>query len=82
MPPYVKKRSFSTAPEGIDFSSREMYNDKKRRGYGGIGRRARFRFLWQHRAGSSPVTRTIKADSIIEILSALIFYKQSAGNRT
>ena len=43
MPPYVKERSFSTAPEGIDFSSREMYNDKKRRGYGGIGRRARFR---------------------------------------
>ena len=29
MPPYVKERSFSTAPEGIDFSSREMYNDKK-----------------------------------------------------
>ena len=43
MPPYVKEMSFSTTPEGIDFSSREMYNDKKRRGYGGIGRRARFR---------------------------------------
>ena len=27
-------------------------------GYGGIGRRAGFRFLWQHRAGSSPVSRT------------------------
>ena len=28
-------------------------------GCGGIGRRARFRFWWLHRAGSSPVTRTI-----------------------
>ena len=28
-------------------------------GRGGIGRRARFRFWWQPRAGSSPVTRTI-----------------------
>ena len=28
------------------------------RGYGGIGRRARFRFWCPRRAGSSPVTRT------------------------
>ena len=28
-------------------------------GCGGIGRRARFRFWWHPRAGSSPVTRTI-----------------------
>ena len=30
------------------------------RGYGGIGRRARFRFWCPRRAGSSPVTRTNK----------------------
>ena len=30
------------------------------RGYGGIGRRARFRFWCPRRAGSSPVTRTSK----------------------
>ena len=36
--------------------------DNVARGYGGIGRRVRFRFLWpQGRAGSSPVIRTIKA---------------------
>ena len=30
------------------------------RGYGGIGRRVRFRFLWgQLREGSSPFTRTM-----------------------
>lgn len=34
-------------------------------GYGGIGRRVRFRFLWpQGRAGSNPVIRTIKAVEI------------------
>ena len=31
------------------------------RGYGGIGRRARFRILCPGRAGSSPVTRTISS---------------------
>ncbi len=30
-------------------------------GYGGIGRRGRFRFCWQPRAGSSPVIRMRKS---------------------
>ena len=35
------------------------------RGYGGIGRRARFRFWCPRRAGSSPVTRTIMLENCL-----------------
>ena len=46
------------------------------RGYGGIGRRARFRFWCPRRAGSSPVTRTSKknaVESLHSVFSLTIF---------
>ena len=46
-------------------------------GYGGIGRRARFRFWWKYRAGSSPVTRIRAPDSWKSLESgALSFYNR------
>ncbi len=39
-------------------------------GCGGIGRRARFRFWWHPRAGSSPVTRTShSADGAMPVIT-------------
>ena len=42
----------------IDYLKNLFYNSKPIRGCGGIGRHARFRFLCQKHAGSTPVTRT------------------------
>ena len=48
------------------------------RGYGGIGRRDRFRFYWQHRAGSSPVTRTI-TDVLTVFMPVRTFFISFSG---
>ena len=45
-------------------------------GCGGIGRRARFRFWWQNRAGSSPVTRSLRSD-ILRTLFYSVSYAKS-----
>ena len=42
------------------------------RGYGGIGRRARFRFWCPRRAGSSPVTRTSKKNAVESLHSVFL----------
>ena len=59
------------------------------RGYGGIGRRARFRFWCPRRAGSSPVTRTSKKRCGILICSPCrrqrirkVFYRGSCHVQT
>ena len=41
-------------------------------GYGGIGRRARFRFWCPRRAGSSPVTRTSKKNAVESLHSVFL----------
>ena len=48
------------------YNSAEMryYKERILCGYGGIGRRARFRFWCLRRAGSSPVIRRIKLESL------------------
>ena len=53
MPPNLR-RSMKTA---------RLIDRANIRGYGGLGRRAGFRFLWEYRAGSIPVIRTIKKSS-------------------
>ncbi len=54
----LRKRPMSTIIK-IDKYPQKGYTNLTR-GYGGIGRRARFRFWCPRRAGSSPVTRTNK----------------------
>ena len=45
------------------------------RGYGGIGRRVRFRFLWpQGRAGSTPVTRTRRRKNEPRFYREFVFF--------
>lgn len=57
----------------LDKWRRISYNRKTICGYGGIGRRARFRFWCPRRAGSSPVAR-IKKRCIVMIHGDAAFF--------
>ena len=61
----------------LDKWRRISYNRKTICGYGGIGRRARFRFWCPRRAGSSPVTRTMFfTTSLFECVVQVVFAQQ------